>query len=774
MQINNENPMWFHRRGASSVVCGIIAMMTSATFAQNLISGANPGFETGNMSNWTATAGICSVTTAQKRSGLYAGLAANRTQVYHGFGRQNLAYMTSNKIYRFASYIKLANTASTSVESVLKVTRDGVTTWTSLGLTACDNVNWTKTEGHYQLGDLTGVTEVQVYYKIADTSVSYYVDDAELVEVLGLPVNFTIRALNEWEDTNQSGLAVTAVDQTLNDTYTGTTNASGLFTFNGQPGPYVVTITRNGTSYNYGVTVGDGLTRETFIVPDYRAKWSFNDSASPGLDEGPGGLNLTLSSGVWLDGKRRVGVAQFNGTSQNGVAPTAIQDGFTNYSVSLWFKANATSGTYELYEQGTSLVGLALRIRANLLETCVRNSSKKQATISTPFTDTTSWHHVVVTFSSTGAFKLYLDGVEKATTTASFTSVPSHTSGAVGLAWRNGQDVFGASTANYFNGKLDDVRIYKSVLTPAQIAFVADQVRCISAMYCRRWGILNLPISHFGHSSELLYSFIRPNTDGSLYLYSNLGNVDPFDQSVKTRLAAIRTAYPNLKMVIAVAGSETEFGPMCASSTARQAFISNLIAFCQAEGFQGINFDYEYPQTTTEKADYLTLLTEAKPAFAAQGLTLTQAFSIWNVQNELAYSTVDGNYLMAYDFNWGENGSHNSSYDDTVYALRQAISLPGMLRSKLALGVPFYGNKWVNDIHYSTTYSYILDTYNPAPGDDWAADWAFNGQTTIANKTNLATSCGLRGVMAWDLQCDTTTQPTRSLVITIKDRAAEP
>ena len=78
------------------------------------------------------------------------------------------------------------------------------------------------------------------------------------------------------------------------------------------------------------------------------------------------------------------------------------------------------------------------------------------------YTDSTSWHHVVVTKSGS-AMHIYVDGVE-----ASYSFTSNQTIVSAGNATHLGQPISGSS--NYWKGQLDEVAFYDYVLTAGQAA----------------------------------------------------------------------------------------------------------------------------------------------------------------------------------------------------------------------------------------------------------------------------------------------------------------
>lgn len=74
-----------------------------------------------------------------------------------------------------------------------------------------------------------------------------------------------------------------------------------------------------------------------------------------------------------------------------------------------------------------------------------------------------AWNHVAGTFSN-GVTTLYVNGIQVATNTATFTSIPSCTN-----TMTMGEDPT-IGSAEYFNGKIDEVRIWNAARTQAELA----------------------------------------------------------------------------------------------------------------------------------------------------------------------------------------------------------------------------------------------------------------------------------------------------------------
>jgi hypothetical protein len=86
------------------------------------------------------------------------------------------------------------------------------------------------------------------------------------------------------------------------------------------------------------------------------------------------------------------------------------------------------------------------------------------------------WYHVVVTISSANVMNMYINGVlrKTATTNANWIPVASELF-SIGQEWDNAA---GLVTSQHFDGQLDEVRIWNTVLTPATIT--ANYTGCMS------------------------------------------------------------------------------------------------------------------------------------------------------------------------------------------------------------------------------------------------------------------------------------------------------
>jgi chitinase len=198
-------------------------------------------------------------------------------------------------------------------------------------------------------------------------------------------------------------------------------------------------------------------------------------------------------------------------------------------------------------------------------------------------------------------------------------------------------------------------------------------------------------------------------------------------------------------------------------------FVNKIVSYVLARQMDGIDVDVEAPNRMGWKYDQFIAKLKAKAA--PHGLPVTAAVSQW-MQSGMSDETLrsfDFVNIMSYDNTgtWTGPGAH-SSYEQAVEALRYYEN-KGVARSKIVLGVPFYGYCWGSCPGGSSVYVLykdILSRFPNAAQGDWidsgGAKYSYNGTATLARKTALAEQYG--GIMIWELGGDVGTSNSNSLL----------
>ena len=198
----------------------------------------------------------------------------------------------------------------------------------------------------------------------------------------------------------------------------------------------------------------------------------------------------------------------------------------------------------------------------------------------------------------------------------------------------------------------------------------------------------------------------------------------------------------------------------------RPVLIANLLAFVDEYKLDGLDIDLEWDVLTKidMAGEYVPFAKELGAALKKRGklLTCATASHPGGMVPKGSLASFDYVNIMSYDTigpSWGQAGAEHASLAQAQadVATWQAQGLP---KSKLVLGVPFYGYGF-NGYNPGYAYKDILATFGEAATDTDIQGKAcagcqyitYNGRPTIRAKAQLAAQTGA-GVMIWELSED--------------------
>lgn len=307
------------------------------------------------------------------------------------------------------------------------------------------------------------------------------------------------------------------------------------------------------------------------------------------------------------------------------------------------------------------------------------------------------------------------------------------------------------------------------------------------------------------------------------YAFANIGSdlkitfgYPDIDEKNIQDLNALKKVNPKLKTLIAVGGWSwsSRFSDAALTEASRATFADSVVNFIVKYGFDGVDIDWEYPvsgglstnkRRPEDKQNFTLLMKVLREKLDARGakdgkqylLTYAGAAGEWylkNIEPDKLNQYVDYVNLMTYDYHgtWEDktdfvaplyidNSLPDATYKTGVASSVEAWIKTGIPKSKLNMGIPFYGyiyksvsatNDGLNQTYSggaSISYTNIVANYLKADGYTRffhpisKAPWLFNGSTfityedeeSIAHKAEYIRKLGLGGAMIWEISQDT-------------------
>jgi len=203
------------------------------------------------------------------------------------------------------------------------------------------------------------------------------------------------------------------------------------------------------------------------------------------------------------------------------------------------------------------------------------------------------------------------------------------------------------------------------------------------------------------------------------------------------------------RLILCLGGWErsTRFSEVVQDPQKRARLVKSVTDVLMDRKLNGLDIDWEYPQSPADWKGYIRLLQQFQKAFSSRQLSLSITIAPGRDLPEDAWKAVDFIQLMSYDYGQQHSTLKQARQDIQTFLGR---NIPA---EKIILGVPFYGRN-VSD-RKAMTYARIVDRFQPAETVDEVDGIYFNNLQTIRQKTAAALEAGLGGVMIWEIGQDT-------------------
>jgi hypothetical protein len=438
-------------------------------------------------------------------------------------------------------------------------------------------------------------------------------------------------------------------------TGTGQLSSTGLYTAPASNGTFATVKAANGSP---GTVSGTTVV----TVPGLVDEWKFNDGSGTSASDSVGGHSGAVNGASWTAGTVYGGALAFNGVSNTvtfGTGPSLT--GTTDFTLSAWVKTTATTqgtiiqqrdangfnGEYQLYLDASGKINFM--IYGNNAYEFSSNLTSSQAV------NDGNWHCIVAERQA-GAGRIYVDGNLVASRSGTAQPLAGTITVTVGEDIRDG--------ANFFNGTINDVRIYSYALNASQAAALAVLAPSVTAQASAS------PSTVTGTSAALTVAATSNYYPSSSLIYSWTATSVPSGASAPT------------------------FSPN--GSNAAQ----NTTASFSAAG------PYVLKATVTDGS--------GRTATSSVNVTVNQTFSTWQAQT---FGSNANNSSIA-------GPTANPSGDGVVNLLKYAFNLnpltpntgelPSVVQSGGNLLLTYLKNDAATDLTYTVLQSTDMVTWTPA------------------------------------------------------------
>jgi chitinase len=306
--------------------------------------------------------------------------------------------------------------------------------------------------------------------------------------------------------------------------------------------------------------------------------------------------------------------------------------------------------------------------------------------------------------------------------------------------------------------------------------------------------------------THLFHAFLTADAEGNVTRRRDVPNKELAAEAHKA----------GVKLVLSLGGWgwDRQFASIVSKPEAEDRYVKSVVAIVDDADYDGIDLDWEYPDTEAEVVGFERLTRRLRKEIDAIGtrkgrpMVLTMAASAnpgtlrW-LGKEFLLENMDWINVMTYDFtgDWTDFAGHHSplfasskrprgdrrSTDSTMNYLVEERGLPA---NRLAVGIPLYGRGFPVREPYASTKG-VPKTRVPA-GDyrnlhrlqneqGWTRQWddetknpwllapdhsaviGYDDAESVANKTDWAMKRGFRGVFFWQVNADRLADGTNPL-----------
>lgn len=230
-----------------------------------------------------------------------------------------------------------------------------------------------------------------------------------------------------------------------------------------------------------------------------------------------------------------------------------------------------------------------------------------------------------------------------------------------------------------------------------------------------------LSFARINNNFEISDTEVRISTEGGAYAMPDIVSSEMIIPETWDKVAKLKKAYPDLKMIIAVGGWEAEgFSDMAANPANRAVFVDSVVNYVKKHNLDGVDLDWEYPVNGAwgvikarpeDKENFTALIKLLREKLGNdKEISFCANVSTWffdAVELDKVVPLVDSVNLMTYDMRgpWEASAFHSAGLfrnpaepQDWGLSVAETVDLflAHVPADKLVVGVPTYGKEYRN------------------------------------------------------------------------------
>ena len=214
------------------------------------------------------------------------------------------------------------------------------------------------------------------------------------------------------------------------------------------------------------VALGDD---KSFISNGLVGWWKLDESSSNAADSSGNAITLTNNSATPFTGAKFANGAELDGSTDFfDAADSATLSQTGSITLSAWIIPDVITGSHAIVGKfDGSSESYLLSQETDEIRMYIDSSSNYQTTDAANLAANTTYHVAGVYDSNSRTVKLYVNGLLQGSTTTG--TIPSSIGDDTGEFSLGAEDT-GGTAANYFDGHIDDARLYNRALPPAEVS----------------------------------------------------------------------------------------------------------------------------------------------------------------------------------------------------------------------------------------------------------------------------------------------------------------